>query len=142
GRKLKKLGHPVGFAISQTTDSVSTLYSILWCYGAKDVAEHGTTIAINSKQTEAAIDYVLALYNDAMDPAVLSWDNAGNNQWLNSGKGSWIQNPISHYVVAKQEKLAVAELTGFHASPAGPAGRHPVGGPRRLGLRQFNNNAR
>jgi multiple sugar transport system substrate-binding protein len=108
GRKLKKLGHPVGFAISQTTDSVSTLYSILWCYGAKDVDKDGKTIAINSKETEIAIDYVKALYTDAMDPAVLSWDNASNNQWLNSGKGSWIHNPISHYVVAKEKKMPVA----------------------------------
>jgi multiple sugar transport system substrate-binding protein len=140
GRKLKKLGNPVGFAISQTTDSVSTLYSILWCYGAKDVAEDGKTIMINSKATETVIDYVQALYNDAMDPAVLSWDNAGNNQWLNSGKGSWIHNPISHYVVAKQEKLPVAELTGFHPSPAGPNGRHTVGVPRSLGIWKFSKN--
>ena len=118
GRKLKKLGHPVGFAISQTTDSVSSLYSILWSYGAKDIAEDGKTIAINSKATEAAVDYVKVLYDDAMDPAVLSWDNAANNQWLNSGKGSWIQNPISHYVFAKEQKLPVAELTGFHPAPA------------------------
>ncbi len=76
GRKLKKIGHPVGFAISQTTDSVSTLYSIL----------------------------------------------------------------ISHYVVAKQEKLPVAELTGFHPSPAGPAGRHTVGVPRSLGIWKFSKN--
>jgi multiple sugar transport system substrate-binding protein len=140
GRKLKKLGNPVGFAISQTTDSVSTLYSILWCYGAKDVAEDGKTIMINSKATETVIDYVQTLYNDAMDPAVLSWDNAGNNQWLNSGKGSWIHNPISHYVVAKQEKLPVAELTGFHPSPAGPNGRHTVGVPRSLGIWKFSKN--
>ena len=140
GRKLKKLGHPVGFAISQTTDSVSTLYSILWCYGAKDIAEDGKTVAINSKATEAAVDYVKALYDDAMDPAVLSWDNASNNQWLNSGKGSWIQNPISHYVVAKEQKLPVAELTGFHPSPAGPAGRHTVGVPRSLGIWKFSKN--
>lgn len=140
GRKLKKLGHPVGFAISQTTDSVTTLYSILWCYGARDVAEDGKTIAINSPQTEAAIDYVQALYTDAMDPAVLSWDNASNNQWLNSGRGSWIHNPISHYVVAKEKKLAVAEVTGFHPSPAGPAGRHTVGVPRSLGIWKFSKN--
>jgi len=139
-RKLKKLGHPVGFAISQTTDSVTTLYSILWCYGAKDVAEDGKTIAINSRATEAAIDYVQALYADAMEPAVLSWDNASNNQWLNSGKGSWIHNPISHYVVAKQNKMPVAELTGFHPSPAGPAGRHSVGVPRSLGIWKFSKN--
>jgi multiple sugar transport system substrate-binding protein len=140
GRKLKKLGHPVGFAISQTTDSVTTLYSILWCYGAKDVAEDGKTVTINSRQTEAAVDYVQALYADAMDPAVLSWDNASNNQWLNSGKGSWIHNPISHYVVAKEKKMPVADLTGFHLSPAGPGGRHTVGVPRSLGIWKFSKN--
>ena len=140
GRKLKKLGHPVGFAISQTTDSVSSLYSILWSYGAKDVAADGKTVAINSKETEAAIEYVRALYADAMDPAVLSWDNAANNQWLNSGKGSWIHNPVSHYVVARQNKMPVAEQTGFHPSPAGPAGRHTVGVPRSLGLWKFSKN--
>lgn len=140
GRKLKKLGNPVGFAISQTTDAVSTLYSILWCFGAKDVAPDGKTIAISSKETEAAIDYVKTLYNDAMDPVVLSWDNASNNQWLNSGKGSWIHNPVSHYVVAKEKKMPIAELTGFHASPAGPAGRHTVGVPRSMGLWKFSKN--
>jgi len=80
GRTLKKLGHPVGFAISQTTDSVTTLSSILWCFGAKDVAPDGRTVAIRSKETETAVDYVRALYADAMDPVVLSWDNAANNQ--------------------------------------------------------------
>ena len=140
GRKLKKLGYPVGFAISQTTDSVSTLYSILWCYGAKDVAADGRTVAINSKETETAIDYVKALYMDAMEPDVLSWDNASNNQFLNSGKGAWIQNPISHYVVAKEKKMPVAEQTGFHPAPAGPAGRHTVGVPRSLGLWKFSKN--
>ena len=140
GRKLKKLGHPVGFAISQTTDSVSSLYSILWSYGAKDVAADGKTVAINSRETETAIEYVRALYNDAMDPVVLSWDNAANNQWLNSGKGSWIHNPVSHYVVARQNKMPVAEQTGFHPSPAGPGGRHTVGVPRSLGLWKFSKN--
>jgi multiple sugar transport system substrate-binding protein len=140
GRKLKKLGHPVGFAISQTTDAVSSLYSILWSFGGKDVAADGKTVAINAKETEAAIEYVRALYNDAMDPVVLSWDNAANNQWLNSGKGSWIHNPISHYVVAKEKKMPVAEQTGFHPSPAGPAGRHTVGVPRSLGIWKFSKN--
>jgi multiple sugar transport system substrate-binding protein len=140
GRKLKKLGFPVGFAISQTTDSVTTLYSILWSYGAKDVAADGKTVAINSRETEAAVDYVKALFTDAMDPAVLSWDNAANNQWLNSGAGSWIHNPISHYVVAKEKKMPVAQQTGFHPSPAGPGGRHTVGVPRSLGIWKFSKN--
>ena len=140
GRKLKALGHPVGFAISQTTDSVSTLYSILWSFGAKDVGADGKTVAINSRETEAAVDYVRALYTDAMDPAVLSWDNAANNQWLNSGKGSWIHNPISHYVVAKEKQMPIAQVTGFHPSPAGPGGRHTVGVPRSLGITKYSKN--
>jgi multiple sugar transport system substrate-binding protein len=140
GKKLKKLGHPVGFAISQTTDSVSTLYSILWSFGAKDVAADGKTVTINSKETAAAIEYVRELYNEAMDPAVLSWDNAANNQWLNSGKGSWIHNPISHYVVAKEKQMPIAKVTGFHPSPAGPGGRHTVGVPRSLGVFKFSKN--
>src|SRR5262245_30125783 len=72
GRKLKKLGHPVGFAISQVTDSVTTLSSILWCFGAKEVAPDGRTVTIRSKETEAAVEYVRQLYADAMDPVVLS----------------------------------------------------------------------
>jgi multiple sugar transport system substrate-binding protein len=140
GRKLKKLGFPVGFAISQTTDSVSTLYSILWSHGARDVAEDGKTVSINSRETEAAVDYVRTLYAEAMDPVVLSWDNASNNQWLNSGAGSWIQNPVSHYVVAKEKQMPIAQVTGFHAPPAGPAGRHTVGVPRSLGISKFGKN--
>jgi multiple sugar transport system substrate-binding protein len=140
GRKLKKLGHPVGIPISQTTDSVSSLYSILWSYGAKDIAADGKAVAIRSKETETAIDYVRALYNEAMDPVVLSWDNASNNQWLNSGKGSWIQNPISHYVVAKEKKMPIAEQIGFHLPPAGPGGRHTVGVPRSLAIWKFSKN--
>jgi multiple sugar transport system substrate-binding protein len=140
GRKLKKLGAPVGFAISQVTDSVTTLSSILWCFGAREVAPDGRTVTIRSKETEAAVDYVRTLFTDAMDPVVLSWDNASNNQYLNSGAGSWIHNPISHYVVAKEKKLPVAELTGFHLSPAGPAGRHTVGVPRSLGIWKFSKN--
>jgi multiple sugar transport system substrate-binding protein len=119
---------------------VSSLYSVLWSYGAKDIAPDGKTVAIRSKETETAIEYVRALYNEAMDPVVLSWDNAANNQWLNSGKGSWIQNPISHYVVAKEKKLPVAEQTGFHLCPAGPGGRHTVGVPRSLGIWKFSKN--
>lgn len=80
GRKLKKIGHPIGFAISQTTDSNSTLYPILWCYGASIVAEDGKTITINSPQTLEAIEYVKTLYHDCMEPEVLSWDDASNNR--------------------------------------------------------------
>jgi len=140
GRKLKKLGHPVGFAISQATDSVTTLSSILWCFGAKEVAADGRTVAIRSKETEAALDYVRALYTEAMDPVVLSWDNASNNQFLNSarGRGSTIRSVTTSW--RRRRRCRFAEQTGFHPSPAGPAGRHTVGVPRSLGIWKASKN--
>jgi multiple sugar transport system substrate-binding protein len=140
GRKLKKIGNPVGIAISQTTDSIAALYSLLWAYGAKDVAADGKTVAIRSKETEAAVDYMRALYTDAMEPDVLSWDNASNNQAFNAGKASWIHNPISHYIVARDKKMPVAQQTAFELPLAGSAGRHTTGAPRSLGIWKFSKN--
>jgi hypothetical protein len=57
-RKLKKISHPSGFAISQTTDSNFTLYPMLWCYGSSIVAEGGKTITISSLQTAKGIEQV------------------------------------------------------------------------------------
>ena len=36
--------------------------------------------------------------------------------------------------------MPVAAQTGFHPSPAGPAGRHTVGVPRSLGIWKFSKN--
>jgi multiple sugar transport system substrate-binding protein len=134
GRKLKAIGHPVGIPISQTTDAYSTLQSILWSYGGKELTEDGKTPAIRSEATAASIEYVKALYNDAMTSEVLSWDNAGNNRFMISGKGSWIHNPASHYIVAKNRHMPVAEDIYFTLPPAGPGGRHTVTIPRSMGI--------
>jgi multiple sugar transport system substrate-binding protein len=138
GRKLKKLGHPVGIPLSQSTDSVASMLSILWSYGGKVMEADGTTIALNSKQTAESIEYVKVLYTDTMEPEVLSWDNAGNNRFMTSGKGSWIHNPASHYISAKTAKLKVAEQIYFHLTPAGPGGRHTIVTPRSMGIWKFS----
>jgi len=138
GRKLKKIGHPVGIPISQSTDSVGSMLSILWSYGGKVMEADGTTVAINSKETADSVEFVKTLYNDTMEPEVLSWDNAGNNRFMTSGRGSWIQNPASHYISAKTSKLKVAEQIYFHQTPAGPVGRHTVVNLRSMGVWKFS----
>ena len=138
GRKLKKIGHPVGIPISQCTDAVGSMLSILWSYGGKVMEADGTTIAVNSKETAESVEYVKALYNEAMEPEVLSWDNAGNNRFMTAGKGSWIQNPASHYISAKTSKLPVAEQIYFQQTPAGPRGRHTVVTLRSMGVWKFS----
>jgi multiple sugar transport system substrate-binding protein len=138
GTKLKKIGHPVGIPLSQCTDAVGSMLSILWSYGGKLIEADGATVAINSKETADSVEFVKALYNEAMEPEVLSWDNAGNNRFMTAGKGSWIQNPASHYISAKTSKLKVAEQIYFHQTPAGPVGRHTVVNLRSMGIWKFS----
>jgi multiple sugar transport system substrate-binding protein len=138
GATLKKIGHPVGVPISQCTDAVQSMLSILWSYGGKVMEADGSTIALNSPQTVDSVEYVKALYSTAMEPEVLSWDNAGNNRFMTAGKGCWIQNPASHYISAKTSKLKVAEQIYFHQTPAGPRGRHTVVNLRSLGVWKFS----
>jgi multiple sugar transport system substrate-binding protein len=140
GRKLKANGFPVGIAIGQTYDAISTLSAIMWCYGSKTVEADGKTVAINSKETKAAIEYVRQLYTDAMEPEVLLWDDNSNNRLLLSGKGSWIHNAHSHYLMAKEKKMPIAEQIYFHLSPLGPAGRHTPTVVRSLGIWKFSKN--
>jgi multiple sugar transport system substrate-binding protein len=140
GRKLKANGYPVGIAISQTYDAISTLSGILWCHGSKTVEADGRTVAINSKETEAAIEYVKHLYADAMEPEVLLWDDNSNNRLLLSGKGSWIHNAHSHYLMAKEKMMPIGEQIYFHLSPRGPGGRHTPTVVRSLGIWKFSKN--
>ncbi|HZC02697.1 MAG TPA: extracellular solute-binding protein, partial [Gammaproteobacteria bacterium] len=94
GWALKKAGHPVGIAISHCTDANTTFWSILWCYGGKVLDADGKTVALNSPQTQQVLEYYRALYHDAMDAEVLSWDDASNNRCVLAGKCAWIHNPV------------------------------------------------
>jgi multiple sugar transport system substrate-binding protein len=138
GKKLKAKGHPVGIPISQTPDAISTLGPIMWAYGAKAVEADGKTVTVNSPETAEAIEYVKRLYNEAMEPEVLSWDDSGNNRFLISGKGSWIANPPSPYLTAKTRNMPIAEAIYFQLMPAGPQGRHTTTFIRSLGIWKFS----
>ncbi len=140
GKILKKQGNPVGIPISHAADANTTFWSIAWCYGAKVVEADGKTPAINSEKTTQVIEWYKELYKDAMEPEVLSWDDASNNRFILSGKGSWIHNPISPYNAALANKQPIADDINHHNSPGGPAGIHsspPING---LGIWKFSKN--
>jgi multiple sugar transport system substrate-binding protein len=137
GRKLKKVGHPIGFAISQCTDANSTLYPILWCYGASIVAEDGKTITLNSPQTIEVVEYVKTLYHDCMEPEVLSWDDSGNNRFMLSGKGSWTRNAISIYEAARQKIPELARQINHTIPLQGPVRRLGITPCQSLGIWKF-----
>src|SRR5437588_319993 len=114
--KLKKIGHPVGFAISQTEDSNAALYPLLWAFGA-GVTDTTGRLAIDSPATNAALDFVRALAAQ-MDPAVYSWDDGGNNKDILSGHGSYTINAPSIYLRARREKMAFAAAIRQAQPPA------------------------
>jgi multiple sugar transport system substrate-binding protein len=141
GKVLKKAGHPVGLPISHCSDAHSSYWSIAWSYGGKVIEADGKTPAINSDQTAQVIEWYKELFKDAMEPEVLSWDDANNNRFILSGKGSWIHNPVSPYAAAVAKKMPIADDLNHHNSPAGPAGTHSAPPILSMGIWKFSKNA-
>jgi multiple sugar transport system substrate-binding protein len=141
GKVLKKQGNPVGIAVSHCADANTTFWSVLWCHGGKVLEADGKTPALNSDKTAQVIEWYKELYKDAMDPEVLSWDDASNNRFMLSGKGSWIHNPISPYNQALAKSMPIADDINHHRSPGGPAGIHSAPPLNGLGIWKFSKNA-
>ena len=118
GKILKKQGNPVGIAISHCADANTTFWAVLWGFGGKVLEADGKTPAIVSDNTARTIEWYKELYRDAMEPEVLSWDDASNNRCVLAGKCSWIHNPISPYNAALKEKMPIADDINHHPSPA------------------------
>ena len=141
GKVLKKQGTPVGIAISHTGDANTTFWAVLWGFGGKVLEADGKTPAIVSDGTARAIEWYKELFKEAMDPEVLSWDDASNNRALIAGKCAWIHNPISAYVAALREKMPIADDLNHHLTPGGPGGIHNAPGINAMGIWKFSKNA-
>lgn len=140
GRELKKMGHPVGIPIAQNYDSISTAGPVLWAFGGMEVDRDGKTVRVNSPATEQMVEWYKRAFRDCMEPEVLSWTDASNNEALQQGKAGWIHNPVSAYIVAKQRRLPTADLINHHRSLGGPGGRHETDVPRHIGIWKFSKN--
>jgi multiple sugar transport system substrate-binding protein len=138
GKELKKMGHPVGIPISQNYDSISTGGPVLWSFGGMEIDKDGKTVRINAPATEQMLEWYKKMFRDAMDPEVLSWTDASNNEAMQQGKAGWIHNPVSAYLVAKQKKLPTADFINHHKTPAGPQGRHETDVPRHIAIWKFS----
>ena len=128
----------VGVAISHCNDANTTFWSILWCHGGKVVEADGKTVVMRSPEMRATLEYYKTLYDDAMTPEVLSWDDASNNRCVVSGHCSWIHNPISAYETARTKNMPIHHDIYLHPTPAGPAGRYWGIGGGTLGIWTFS----
>src|SRR5437773_12196283 len=103
------MGNPVGIPISQYYDSISTAGAVLWSFGGMEVDKDGKTVRINSPATAQTIECHKKMFRDCMEPEVLSWSDACNNESIQQGKAGWLPNPVNAYIVAKQRKLVTAD---------------------------------
>ena len=120
-KRLHAAGFPFGNPISETSDGNDWLCPLLLSFGSVAVDAEGN-ITIESDQTLQALEYLKEL-TQYMPEEIYGWDDASNNRWLISGKGSCIQNPPSAWTVAKRTRPDIAAQCWHHDTPRGPAGR-------------------
>jgi multiple sugar transport system substrate-binding protein len=140
GAKLKAKGHPVGISLGHSNDPNTTWRGLLWSYGGAVQDESGKHVVLDSKETIEAVKFAAALYKEAMTPNVLSWSDASNNQYIDSGVSSLIINPISAYRTAQQLNKKVADDIFVMKPPKGPVRQFMGAGPEFYGIWKFSKN--
>jgi multiple sugar transport system substrate-binding protein len=140
GAKLKAKGHPVGISLGHSNDPSTTWRGLLWSYGASIQDEAGKRIVLDSKEAVEATKFVAALYREAMTSDVLSWNDASNNQYIDSGVGSYIINPISAYRTAQTLNKKLADDIFVSEPPKGPAKRIMGAASEFYGIWKFAKN--
>ena len=127
GKKLKKYGMPIGQTLGHTFgDAPGFAYPLLWSFGGMEVDEKGK-VALNSKETLAAAEFLKEFWFAACDEGGLAWDDSSNNRAFLAETIACTLNGASIYFVARYtpEKAApgMADKIGHYLLPRGPAGR-------------------
>jgi multiple sugar transport system substrate-binding protein len=139
GPKLKKLGHPEGLSFFHGNDPNLQWRGLLWSYGSSVQDETGRHVTLDSKETVEAVKMAVALYK-VFTPQVLSWDDASDNKYIDSGVGSFIINPISAYRSAQQINPGLADKIFLWKCPKGPAHRLIGAASNAYGIWKFAKN--
>ena len=133
GKKLKHYGMPVGQSLGHTFgDAPGFAYTLLWCFGGKEVDESGK-VALNSPETANAVDFLKEFWVAACDESGLAWDDTSNNRAFLAETIAVTLNGASIYFVARNDprKAApgLADRLGHFLIPEGPHGRYHGVGP-------------
>jgi multiple sugar transport system substrate-binding protein len=128
-QKLKQIGHPCGFSLGHALGDANGFANwLLWSHNAMLVDENGH-IALDSKETIAALKYATELQK-TMAQGTLSWNDSGNNKAYTAGEISLTFNGVSIYYVLKssseQRMNDMARDTQHQALPRGVASRSPM----------------
>ena len=117
---MKRSGKPAGFTLGNAVgDGNGTAEFITWSHGAYLVDEDGK-VAINSKETVAALSYMKELY-PTFAPGTLSWLDPSNNRAFASQECWMTSNGVSLYFALKNDPATreIAEDTNHAPRPRG-----------------------
>jgi hypothetical protein len=136
--KCKKAGFGFGLPMGNTTDTNQWVGALFLSYGAELMNAKGD-VTVKTDAVRQVLEYGKKIMPFLADDAQ-AWDDASNNKWLISGKGSLIFNPPSAWAVAKRDAPQVAEKCWTHGFPKGPKGRYNPILPRFYGIWKFTKN--
>jgi multiple sugar transport system substrate-binding protein len=123
-KATKANGTPGGMALGHASgDGNGWVYWCLWAHGGQ-IVDANDRVIINSPETEKALNYCKALYEN-MVPGVASWNDAFNNKAFLAEEIHWTNNGISIYVAANRDpaKKHVADDMNHAYMPMGPVGK-------------------
>src|SRR5438093_10073174 len=112
---------PIGIGMSQELDTNMATRAMLWSHDGS-IQDANENVVLKSDQTLEALTFAKRLFEAGMNPAVLSWNAASNNQALNARQASYILNSIPAYRTAQDNKLPVADDIFFAPALKGPRG--------------------
>src|SRR3989475_5176648 len=93
----------------------------IWSFDGS-VQDQNENVVLKSDHSLEALEFGVRLFKAGMNPAVLSWNAASNNQALNARQTAYILNSISAYRTAQDNKLPVADDIFFVPALKGPRG--------------------
>jgi multiple sugar transport system substrate-binding protein len=128
GKKLKAKGRPFGLTLSDQAggDGNAVPRLMLWAFGGKEFNPDGS-LALDSPETLAALEFCIQLHNDACDPGEVGYDDGANNAAFLASKLSMTANVNTIYLPAKKNNPTVANGMNHALPPKGPAGRFGYG---------------
>ena len=128
GTKLKAKDRPFGMTFSDQAggDGNGVPRLVLWAFGGKEFNEDGS-LALDSEETLAALEFAIQLHNDAGDPGEVGYDDGANNAAFLASKISMTANVNTIYLPAIKNAPEVAEGMNHALPPEGPGGRFGYG---------------
>jgi len=128
-KKLKAAGKPAGFALGNAVgDGNGFANWLIWSHGGFLVDEEGK-VAVNSKETINALNYLKELYPTFV-PGTLSWGDISNNRAYAANECWMTSNGVSLYFSLKNDPATapIAEDTYHQNLPNGILSASPMSG--------------